>query len=499
MLDDLTISSVRRGLAQGTHSARELAEAHLDRIARLDPSIAAIVTLNPDALAEAEHLDRDQAGNGKFVGPLHGVPVVVKDIFETAGLATSFGCSAVADYVPATDAAAVGRLRAAGAVVLAKTSMPDFAASWHGHSSRSGVTRNPHNLARDPGGSSSGTAAAVAAGFAVAGLGSDTGGSIRVPASFCGLVGLRTTPGVISRAGTCALVVEQDVPGPMARTVADAALLLDAMAGWDPADPYTAIPARRQGGRSFSDALTTGGLQGARLGVVRDFFGDSTRAEQAEVNAVMEQALRDLRAGGAELIDPVAIDGLPEDLMATFMYFAQSRHDINGFLAGRDLPYADVAEIVSSGQIWPTLVLLQVIASGPDDPFTDPTHGPGRARRDALTRKVAALFAEHRLDALVFPDVKMAAPLRADIDAGRWEEAAEGVNHPDRGLFPVNTLLASQALLPAVTVPAGLAASGMPVGLEFLGLPMDDARLLGLAHDYELLTGHRRAVVLDAV
>lgn len=489
--DELTIQAAHRAFACRELSAGELTQHYLDRVAALNPMLNSIVTLNPNAVEEARALDGVFAKTGRFVGPLHGVPVVVKDLFETAEIPTAFGSTALRDYIPTRDATIIVKLQDAGAIILGKTTMPDFAASFHGHSSRSGVTHNPYDLTRDPGGSSSGTASAVAANLALVGVGTDTGGSIRVPASFCGLVGLRPTPGLISRAGAGPLISEQDTPGPMTRTVADAAVMLDAMAGWDPTDPLTAIPAGQRRGLRYVDELVPGGLHGARIGVLRTAWGTVEDAER-QVAAVVETALAGLRTGGAELIDPVEIPGLIDDLIHTFFYFAQSRRDINEFLASRDMGFDDVADIVSSGHMWPTLVLLHAIAAGPVDPHQDPLYGANRIRREALTHKIAGVFAQHQLDAMVFPDVRIPAPIRADIDAGRWEEAPEGVDHPQRGPFPVNTLIASQAWLPAITVPAGFTESGLPVGLEFLGLPWHEAKLLRLSHDFEALTRHRR-------
>jgi amidase len=493
-LVDLTIDAVHRAVLRGETTAEALTRAHLDRIATIDAVLNSIVTGAGDAaLQRARELDADFAASRHFAGPLHGVPVVVKDVFETAGVATAFGSAAFDGYVPTVDATAVARLKRAGAIVIGKTAMPDFAASWHGHSSRSGITRNPYDLSRDPGGSSGGTAVAVAAGLAVAGIGTDTGGSIRVPASFCGLVGLRPTPGLISRAGAMPLVKEQDSPGPMTRTVTDAALLLDVLAG---GDPLTASDSGARRPLSYTATLARGALSSARLGVLRFAFAQRSDPGEAEVDAVLEAALADLRLADAEIVDPVEIPGLAEDLMETFFYFAQSRHDINEFLATRGGGHTDFADIVSAGKIWPTMVLLYGIAAGPTDPYADPQYGRKRARRESLIQKIAGLFADYQLDALVFPDVRIAAPLRADIEAGRWEEAAEGVNHPDRAPFPVNTLLAAQACLPAITVPAGHTPAGLPVGLEFMGLRYSEATLLRLAFDFESVTHHRRSPIV---
>jgi amidase len=498
-LADLTIDAVHSALVRGETSAEALTQAHLDRIATVDAVLNSIVTAAGDAALErAQELDADFAAYRRFAGPLHGVPVVVKDVFETAGVATAFGSAAFDGYVPTADATVVARLKRAGAIVIGKTAMPDFAASWHGHSSRSGITRNPYDLARDPGGSSGGTAVAVAAGLAVAGIGTDTGGSIRVPASFCGLVGLRPTPGLISRAGAMPLVSEQDSPGPMTRSVTDAALLLDVLAGRDPGDPLTASDsdsgARRP--HSYPATLARGALSSARLGVLRVPFSQHSDPREAEVDAVFEAALADLRLADTEIVDQVEIQGLAEDLIETFFYFAQSRHDINEFLATRSAGHIEFADIVSAGKIWPTMVLLYGMAAGPTDPYLDPTYGRKRARRQSLIQKIAGLFADYQLDALIFPDVRIAAPLRADIEAGRWEEAAEGVNHPDRAPFPVNTLLAAQACLPAITVPAGHTPAGLPVGLEFMGLRYSETTLLRLAFDFESVTHHRRPPIV---
>ena len=357
-LADLTINAVHSALLRGETSAEALTRAHLNRVATVDAMLNSIVTAAGDAaLQRAHELDADFAAYRRFAGPLHGVPVVVKDVFETAGVATAFGSAAFDGYVPTVDATVVARLKGAGAIVIGKTAMPDFAASWHGHSSRSGITRNPYDLSRDPGGSSGGTAVAVAAGLAVAGIGTDTGGSIRVPASFCGLVGLRPTPGLISRAGAMPLVSEQDSAGPMTRTVTDAALLLDVLAGRDPGDPLTASDSDSGARRplSYTAALARGALSSARLGVLRFPFTQHSDPREAEVDAVFEAALADLRLSDAQIVDPVEIPGLAEDLIETFFYFAQSRHDINEFLATRGAGHTEFADIVSaarSGQPW---------------------------------------------------------------------------------------------------------------------------------------------------
>lgn len=243
---------------------------YLSRIEQIDrngPRLNSIVSINPRVRDEARALDREFARTGRFVGPLHSVPLLVKDQIETTRIQTTFGSISQKGYVPARDATAISQLKRAGALVLAKTTMPDFATSWFGFSSMSGETLNPYDLAHDPGGSSSGTAAGIAANLGLVGIGEDTGRSIRLPASFHNLVGVRVTPGLISRDGMSPLFVFQDTAGPMARTVTDAAMLLDSKVGYDPRDEYTV--AHRIAGHSgnYADHLDAGGLNGVRIGV----------------------------------------------------------------------------------------------------------------------------------------------------------------------------------------------------------------------------------------
>ena len=243
-LEETTIDQVHDAYRAKTLTCVELVQGYLDRIAAYDqkgPALNAFVALNADALTEAAALDAAFQQSGKLSGPLHGIPIAVKDQAETKGIPTSFGSIAIKGYVPKEDSTLVAKLKAAGAVILSKTTLPDFATSWFGYSSASGETKNPYDLARDPGGSSAGTGAATATNLAAVGIGEDTGGSIRVPASFDNLVGVRVTPGLISRKGLSPLVVFQDTAGPMGRNVKDTAIVLDAIVGYDPLDP-TRLP-----------------------------------------------------------------------------------------------------------------------------------------------------------------------------------------------------------------------------------------------------------------
>ncbi|KUN04472.1 hypothetical protein AQI95_19930 [Streptomyces yokosukanensis] len=476
---ELTVSGLHRLYQNGEVTVSEIVADHLDRIRAVDSSLNAVVTLNPAAMEDAARLDTALMTRG----PLHGVPILVKDNIETAGIATAFGSAALSDHVPATDAHLVTRLRKAGAVILGKTTLPDFAMSWHGHSSRSGITRNPYDLSRDPGGSSSGTAAAVGAGLAVAGVGTDTGGSIRIPASFCGLVGIRPTVGLVSRHGIAALVREQDSPGPLARSVTDAAALLDAMAGWDRRDPFTSLPAMTRRKGTFSDRLVPGALNGARIGVPRELC-ETGSGDDPDVEHAVEESLAAMRAAGAILIE-VRLPGLGTLLRATFMYLRQSRRDLNHSLAAMGAPSTDVADIVASGRYCSRIALLRAMSTATADPADDATYGRALELRTQLRHLIAAPFAEHGLDALAYPSARITAPSRADIDGGAFEDRVPGVHNPASRAFPANTHMAAQALFPAISTPAGTTSSGLPVGLEFLGLPHRDADLVALAFDLE--------------
>ena len=242
-LEEATIDGIHAAIRAGKLTASDLVRGYLTRLEAHGPALNAVLATSEHALARAEELDREFAGTGELAGPLHGIPVALKDNIETADMATTFGSVAMEGYRPREDATVTRRLREAGAIILVKTTLPDWATSWFSYSSISNETRNPYDLDRDPGGSSSGTGAAVAANLCTVGLGTDCGGSIRVPASFCNLVGVRSTPGVVPRTGTSYLVIPQDTCGPMTRTVTDAARVMDVLAGYDPADPYSAANA----------------------------------------------------------------------------------------------------------------------------------------------------------------------------------------------------------------------------------------------------------------
>ncbi|MFC4359213.1 amidase [Halobium salinum] len=482
---EATIDDVHAAYESGELTCRELVERYLDRIEAYDgdgPALNAIVTVNDRATARADELDAAFEADG-FVGPLHGVPFLVKDQVETADVRTTFGSEAFADYHPAENATLIDRLEDAGAVVLAKTNLPDWATSWFGYSSITGRTKNPYDLARDPGGSSSGTGAGVAANLGLVGIGEDTGGSIRLPSAYNNLFGIRVTPGLLSRTGMSPLVVSQDTPGPMARTAKELAQVLDVTVGYDADDEYTAVAALTEDAGRYVDSLDPDALSGARIGVLRDAFGDADDPESGPVTRLVDEAIETMAEAGAEVVDPVSIPDLDVHLEATSLYILQSKRDLNAFFAARDdAPVDSVEELYDSGQYHEVLDLLVGIAeNGPEDPTDDPGYWEAVAAQPAFQRAVLNVYAAHDLDVLLCPDAQVVPPTAESIEAGELDTLT----------FPTNTVVASQAGLCAVSVPAGLTDDGLPVGVELLGKPYRESTLLSLAHAFERMADPR--------
>ncbi len=465
---EATIASIHAAYRARELSAVELVRAYLERIEAYDrggPALNSIVATSEQALARAEELDREEPS-----GALHGIPVVLKDNINTRDLPTAYGSIAMRGHQPAEDATVARRLREAGAIVLAKTTLPDWATSWFSYSSLTTETRNPYDPNRDPGGSSSGTGAAVAANLATVGLGTDCGGSVRVPASFCNLVGVRSTPGVVPRTGTSYLVIPQDTVGPMARTVEDARRVYAVIAGYDPADPYSAAATISRAPGEPDDAA----LRGARIGLVTNAIG-----EDPGVRELIAAAARALEGAGAQ-VEEVELPDLFDHIVATSMYTDRSKHDLDRFLA--ELPGAPIPNLraaYEAGQYDKRLDLMDAIMDGPEDPDHDPDYLARFAARHEFTLVVENVMAG--VDALAYPSVQVPPPTMA----GRadWTTLT----------LPTNTLIASQTWLPAITVPAGFTPDGAPVGLELVGRPYDEATLFRLAHGFEAATHHRRA------
>lgn len=482
---EATIDDVRAALTARRLTCRDLVGQYLARIDaynRRGPNLNAVETINAQALAEADQLDAAMAASAPL-GPLHCIPMLVKDELNTAGLATAYGSAAFSGYVPSTDATVVARLKAAGAIILAKATMGEFASGYV--SSISGAIRNPYDPARHASGSSGGTGAGIAANFATVGIGEDTGGSIRGPAAVASLVGLRPTVPLVSRAGLFPARPTTDTIGPIARTVKDAAIVLNVIAGFDARDPTTAA-SPRQTRASYVPQLSGTGLSDVRLGVLREPQDGRTDVDSAEYRAfrrVSDRAIARMQALGAVVDDVPAIPDLARRLDQDFDgNVFETEAAVDRFLAGESQPpFTTLREILLSGRILPSraTTLMESVNRTVADA------GYARIRQDIneLTQHVLSVMQEHRLDAFVYPT--------ADLPPSRV--ASDAMTNPRTGgtRLGSNRRLASVMAFPAITVPAGFTDEGIPVGIEWLGAPFSEAQLLTYAYAFERATHHR--------
>ncbi|MGA8090453.1 MAG: amidase family protein [Terracidiphilus sp.] len=476
-----TISETQQAIRDGRTTCRAVVEAYLRRIAVYDQKpinglrLNAIITVNPDALAEADACDGNFRATHSLP-PLSGIAVLIKDNYDTRNLQTTGGSLAMKDFAPTTDATMVTRLRAAGAIILAKTNMAEWAFSpYVTESSIAGITRNPYDLTRVPAGSSGGTAAAVAASLGESGLGTDTGNSIRGPSSHNDLVGIRPTIGLTSRAGIIPLFAHNDVGGPITRSVADAAALLTVLAGPDPADPVTALAAEHPH-VDYTQSLDRHGLRGARIGVYREYF--STPKTEPEIKALTEAAINVLQHEGATIVDNFTIPN--EKALEENLWCGDFEADLNAYLAQHpNAPYHDLKSIVASGLYLPYIgdeIRGAVAPPKPDDrrtPCPDVYHDvPKIAFRNALT---AAMAAQH-IDAIVYPT---------------WSNAPRKVGDVSSPAGDNSQVLSPQTGFPAITVPMGFTHETLPAGLTFVGPAFSEATLIRYAYDFEQ-TVHQR-------
>lgn len=478
---EATVASAHAAMRDGRLTAHQLASACLARISAYDqggPALRSILQLNPTALQQAARIDAvAERDPRQALAPLHGIPVLVKDNIECDGMDTTAGAACLRGNRSTDDAFVIRRLREAGAIILAKTNLHELASGGETVSTLAGQTLNPYDLTRTPGGSSGGTGAGIAASFGVLGIGTDGVNSIRSPASANSLVGLRPTMGLISRAGLVPCGLTQDTIGPITRSVADAALLLDVIAGYDPADPVTSagathIPA------SYASSLDREGLKGARIGVLRHFFGD--QAAHRPVNAVMQQALAVIAAQGAELVgieDAISPDEL---LASTLVHHYEMERDLDAYLAGLApvVPVRSTQDIIAAGGVHPSVagtLATAVALSGREEEYRERLQ-----RQQALGQRLRDLMARHRLDALAFPHQR-----RLVVPVGETQAERNGV-------------LASATGFPAIVIPAGFSApdrhapQGVPVGLELFGLPFTEPVLIRLAYAAEQALRARR-------
>ena len=534
-VEEATIADIHQAMEEGRITAAELVQGYLDRIEAYDrqgPYLNSIITVSEHALGRARELDAAFAESG-FTGPLHGIPVIVKDNYDTRDLPTTNGTLAFRGAIPPDDAYQVRKLREAGAIILAKSNLAEFASSgaFTLSSVLPGFSRNPYDPTRVTAGSSGGTGAAVAANFGAVGLGSDTGSSIRGPSSHQALVGFRTTMGLTSRDGIAPLSAARDVGGPMTRTVADAVAVLEVIVGQDPADPVTFESEGRvpDNYRQFLDAEA---LQGARIGVLRQLFeeardyddpaslgsgvlapgeempsedpeagegqasgareGQNQDEEQQdedqqedepttihpEVLRVMEQALEDMRAAGAVIVDPVEIPDL-DDIRGDFPSISRLKYDFEKYLATRpELKFRTLDEVVESGDFHPFLRASmernREVDYVPEEHEDYPLYLETQQR---LQDAVLAVMEEHEVDVLVYPTYNYPARLIGD------ENTTYGAN---------SSILSPPTGFPAFNVPMGYSFGTLPAGLQLLGRPFDEPTLIRISYAYEQATQHRR-------
>jgi amidase len=480
-ITETTIAETQAAIREHRVTCRQLVEEYLKRIQAYDQTthLNSLIVINPSALGDADETDAEFKRTRHLHG-LQGIAVIVKDNYDTKGLQTTAGSLAMKGFVPATDAFMVQRLRAAGAIILAKSNMAEWAFSpYLTVSSIAGITRNPYNLEYVPAGSSGGTAAAVAANLGAVGLGTDTGNSIRGPASHNALVGIRPTLGLTSRDGIVPLFIGADVGGPLTRTVEDAALMLDVVAGYDPEDPITKnseghIP------KSYTLFLDRNGLRGARLGVFRPYI--ETSSTDPQIKALTERAIQVLKAQGADIVDPFEIPNFEE--LTQDIYCGDFQSDLNSYLAkhGQGAAYKNLAEIIQSGLFLPYIEGRLKDAAAPKPASdTDSTPCPDvyhDEKKIAFREAILAAMAQHKVDAIIYPT---------------WSNAPRKVGDGRSPAGDNSQVLSPQTGFPAITVPMGYTYDVLPAGLTFLGRTFDEGTLIKYAYAYEQATKHRRA------
>jgi Asp-tRNA(Asn)/Glu-tRNA(Gln) amidotransferase A subunit family amidase len=474
---ETTIAEIHRAIQSGRLTCRELVETYLKRIETFDQptKLNAIVVINSNALKRADELD-EEFRRTKKLRPLHGIPLIVKDNYDTKDLQTTGGSLALKGSIPPDDAYQVRVLREAGAIVLAKSNMAEWAFSpYQTVSSIAGTTRNPYDLDRVPAGSSGGTAASVAANFGTAGLGTDTGNSIRGPSSHCCLVGIRSTMGLTSRDGIIPLYLRNDIGGPMARTVEDAVKILEVIAGYDSADSITKkclgkVP------ENYSQFLDKNGLKGARIGVFRTLIDSPTIDPQ--VKALTEKAIDDMKSLGAEIVDPFVIPDFKE--LTKNLWCDMFRHDVNNYLAslGDKAPFKNLADIFDSGLYSPYIErrLKQALKAPAQEvpPCQDLYNEP---RNIAFRKAVLKAMEKKKLDAFVYPTWSYPPRKIGDLKSPAGDNSQ---------LIPPHTGL------PGFTVPMGFTYENLPAGLQIVGKLFGEPAIIKIAYAYEQGTEHRR-------
>jgi len=479
-LHETTIADIHAAYRSGQLTCRALTEWYLARIEAFDrggPGINSVITVNERALAEADALDAEYAQRGPR-GTLHGVPVLMKDQVDTVGMPTTLGSVLFKDYFPDQDATVTTRLKEAGALILGKTTLGELGGG-DAHGTLFGSTRNPYDLERTPGGSSGGSSAAIAANLGAVSIGQEGLASIRRPSGWCSTVGMRPSLGMVSRAGAFGgWPSRAGSLGPMTRTVADAAKLLDVITGYDPADPSTAYGVGHAPA-SFTGALDAAGLQGVRVGVLRTSMGWASEPDAedfGQITEVFDRAVAELAAAGAEVVDPIEIRDL-NLLLSKRMFEANAESFVEWMSRSEKPPFTSFEELTGH----PTYQEVMFRRSGGRPSPFSATHYEYLVARERLKANLLTVMADLKLDAIVHKTVEHAPTLIAD-----------GVNPPyvnQKGAPHLNTYLFE---VPSISVPAGFTADRLPVGITFLGRPFSDAAMLRYAYAYEQSTKHRR-------
>ena len=482
---ETSIAELHDQLQRGEITSVELVDWYVDRIAAIDqggPGLNAIIEINPDARSIALSLDREWQSAGPR-GPLHGIPVVLKANIDTADqMVTSAGSLALAEHVPSEDAFIVKRLRDAGAVILGKANLSEWAnfrstRSSSGWSSVGGQTRNPYDLARTPCGSSSGSGVAVAANLTVVAIGTETDGSVVCPSGINGIVGIKPTLGLVSRSGIIPIAHSQDTAGPMARTVRDAALLLTVMTGVDADDPATSDAEIHH---DYSANLTADGLNGRRIGILRSFYGAGSNPN---VEAIYDASIAVLKEQGANIVDDIEIatDGMNDAEYEVLLY--EFRADLNNYLSASGAPVQSLAEIIeyneaNAERVMPVFGQEIFLAAEEKGPLSDAAYLDALAESKRIARDgIDGAIEEHQLDAII-----------AITNGPAWM-----IDHANGDTFQIgSSSLAAISGYPSITVPAGF-ASELPIGVSFVGKPWNEKQLIEIAYAFEQATGVRRA------
>lgn len=478
VLEEARIASIHSAFRSGELTAVQLVSMYLQRIEAFDqqgPKLNAVITLNPHILAEAEQLDKQWQASG-MTGPLHGIPVLLKDNVNTTALATTAGSLSLKNFYPPADAFIVNKLRTAGALILAKVNLHEFAIWGESVSSMLGQTVNPYDLSRTPGGSSGGTGTALAANYGVLGVGTDTVNSVRSPASANSVVGLRPTLGLISRTGIIPYSYTQDTAGPMARTVEDTARMLNCLTGYDLCDPVTK-QSEEHIEPDYTQFLHINGLEKKKIGVLRSFWGGNEI--HLEVNSICEAALQSLQDLGASLVE-LNLELKAEDVLSASVHLMELDSHLSGYLANplNQMPVHSLTQILESGAFHPSIEsnLREALSLR----FQTAAYQERLNQQARLRKILASVMEDYQLDALVFPHQKrLVAPI--------------GEQQLER-----NGTLAAVTGFPSLVVPAGFSAPtqsspiGVPVGIEFVALPWQEGLLLQIGYAFEQGTRHRK-------